>query len=118
MFNGLRSEGNASDRDSSDTRKHKASSPLDADKTLKKYREHQNSDPSDSDQSYIEIDKSPQCDPPTSISRTLPQSPVSTIEVPQSKETPDSTILNRDRLLTNTANTNSDVTENQPSNNA
>lgn len=64
------SEQNMSNNDdtvklnASASRKHSASSPLDQDKTSKKLREHSgsSSDQSDID---IEIDISPQCDPPS-----------------------------------------------------
>lgn len=70
----------------SDSKKHKASSPLEADKTLKKYREHVDSDQdsTNSDNSYIDVDKSPQCDPPKVQGRTLSQLPIHTVEVPKS----------------------------------
>ena len=70
----------------SETRKHKASSPLDDDKYLKKQRENsvQEQSDSDSDSSItINIDKSPQCEPPSTVGRTINQSPVQTVEMPK-----------------------------------
>ena len=70
----------------SETRKHKASSPLDDDKYLKKQRENsvQEQSDSDSDSSItINIDKSPQCEPPSTVGRTINQSPVQTFEMPK-----------------------------------
>lgn len=113
--------GNVSDRDS-DSRKHKASSPLDADKTLKKHREHENTDSTISDESEleidIEIDNSPQCDPPNVQTRTISDTQVSFIEMPKNKEIPATLALNRGPVLTADSNNNRDVMENQSSNEA
>ncbi|MEW8547164.1 MAG: hypothetical protein AB2693_26940 [Candidatus Thiodiazotropha sp.] len=72
-----------------ETKKHKASSPLDTEKTFKKHRENENSDQEssvsdDSHVSYIEVDKSPQCDPPQMQGRTLSQPSLQTIDLPSS----------------------------------
>ncbi|MEW8544668.1 MAG: hypothetical protein AB2693_14170 [Candidatus Thiodiazotropha sp.] len=68
----MNKEGNPHSRDNSETRKHKASSPLDADKSLKKHRENESSE-SDSDASQIEVDTSSNCDPAT-VQNELPAS--------------------------------------------
>ena len=69
-----------------ETKKHKASSPLDIEKTFKKHRENENSDSESSDSdashiSYIEVDKSPQCNPPQTQGRTLSQPSIQTIDL-------------------------------------
>ncbi|MEW8545932.1 MAG: hypothetical protein AB2693_20615 [Candidatus Thiodiazotropha sp.] len=66
----------------SDTRKKKASSPLETNLTFKKHCEHLNSDSeSNSESSVIEVIMSPQCDPPAQ-GRLIPQSPQQSIERP------------------------------------
>ena len=99
-------EENTRSRESSETRKHKASSPLDADKSLKKYREHESSE-SDSDVSHIEIDNSQICDPATV------QNEVSS-QMTEKRELPASTSLNQGQnIIKPDANPSTDVIENQ-----
>ena len=83
-FKNLTNEG-SSERvlKQTDSKKHKASSPLDRDKTLKKYRENDDSDQDSvsSETSYIEVDKSPQCNPPLAQGKIISQSPLKTVEI-------------------------------------
>ena len=75
------------------TRKHKASSPLDYDKSIKKHRESQDEESQDSDSSisFTETNNSPQCDPPANTVRFANSSPEKTITV---THIPDSAPLN------------------------
>ena len=86
-YSALSEENEISFVKTSETRKHKASSPLDDDKYLKKQRENsvQEQSDNDSDNSITNnIDKSPQCEPPsTVVGRTINQSPVQTDEMPK-----------------------------------
>ena len=80
-----------------DTRKKKASSPLDTNMTFKKHREDANGDSeSSSENSLIEVDKSPQCDPPAQ-GRLIPQSPQISVERPHNAS---SARLNNGQILT------------------
>lgn len=80
-----------------DTRKKKASSPLDTNMTFKKHREDANGDSeSSSENSLIEVDKSPQCDPPAQ-GRLIPQSPQISVERPHNSS---SARLNNGQILT------------------
>ena len=91
-FEALQDNGNPniSRRDpAGPSRKHKASSPLDADKNLKekKNRERDNPNPgseSENEQSNMQIDahSSPQSNPTRDEGRTLPKSPVIAVPVP------------------------------------
>ena len=80
----LSEEDNTGQNMTFESKKHKASSPLDYEKTFKKHRENANSDQesSTSDTSYIEVDKSPQSDPPQTQGRTLSQLSIPTMELP------------------------------------
>lgn len=80
----------------SDTRKKKASSPLDTNMAFKKHCEHNADSESSSENSLIEVDMSPQCDPPAQ-GRLIPQSPQISVERPQNSG---SARLNNGQILT------------------
>ena len=105
------------DKERSDTRRHKAPSPLDADKVLKKYRENQSSLSEDSDfqTSFIQVENSPQCDTPANQYRTLSQQPQLFINI---NETPNSLPLNNGPTMIKKTYIVSESTENYSSNEA
>ena len=76
-------------KDRAESRKHKASSPLDADKDSKKYRENANSNSNPGTESETEATNmqtdaySPQSDPPRDEGRTLPQTPIMAVPMQQ-----------------------------------
>ena len=84
------------------TRKHKASSSLDYDKSLKKQRESQNEDSQDSDSSisFTEANKSAQCDPPANTVRfdnSSPEKSITVTHIPDSAQLNHGPIVSRDQ---------------------
>ena len=107
-------------KDRVESRKNKASSPLDADKHLKKHRENSNSNSNSESESDTESDNmqlgtliSPQSEPPRDEGRTLPQSPIIAVPVPMYQG---GTATNENGTITQNDVTHSDSQNEQNSN--
>ena len=87
------------------TGKHKASSPLDYDKSLKKQRESQDEDSQDSDSniSFTETNISPQCDQPANtvhFANNSPEKSITVTHIPDSAQLNHGPIVSRDQTST------------------